>query len=48
MDCSRRFFIEGFGMFSAVTLAGCSLPKSGEKPVVRFGLVTDCHYAEIP
>ena len=22
----------------AVTLAGCSLPKSGEKPVVRFGL----------
>jgi alkaline phosphatase len=48
MECSRRFFIEGFGMFSAVTLAGCSLPKSGEKPVVRFGLVTDCHYAEIP
>ena len=48
MECSRRFFIEGFGMFSAVTLAGCSLPKSGEKPVVRFGMVTDCHYAEIP
>ena len=48
MECSRRFFIEGIGSFSAVTLVGCTLQKTGEKPVVRFGCVTDCHYAEIP
>ncbi len=49
MECSRRFFMEGIGAFTAVTLAGCCTSKGkDEKPLVRFGLVTDCHYAEIP
>lgn len=42
----RRFFVKGVGMMAASTLFGC-VPK-GERPLVRFGLVTDCHYAEIP
>ena len=48
MKCSRRFFIDGFGAFSAVTLIGCGGEEKGEKPLVRFGFVTDCHYADIP
>lgn len=44
--CSRRFFIEGFGAFAAVSLSGCV--RKGESPLVRFGIVTDCHYADIP
>ena len=48
MECSRRFFIDGVGAFTAVVLAGCGREGAGERPVVRFGLVTDCHYAEIP
>ena len=48
MECSRRFFIEGIGAFTAVAVAGCKSPKKGEPPLMRFGLVTDCHYADIP
>ena len=48
MECSRRLFIEGIGAFTAVALAGCKSPKKGELPLMRFGLVTDCHYADIP
>ena len=50
MECSRRIFIDGIGAFTAVALAGCGKQGAGggERPVVRFGLVTDCHYAEIP
>ena len=43
---TRRVFVEGFGSVVATTVFGC-VPK-GEAPLVRFGLVTDCHYAEIP
>ena len=43
---TRRFFLEGVGSLSAVAVFGC-VPK-GERPLVRFGLVTDCHYADIP
>ena len=48
MECSRRLFIEGIGAFTAFTVAGCKSPKKGELPLMRFGLVTDCHYADIP
>ena len=48
MECSRRLFIEGIGAFVAVPLVGCVSGKPGAKPLVRFGFVTDCHYAEIP
>ena len=48
MECSRKLFVEGFGSFAAVALMGCSQKDGGEKPLVRFGFVTDCHYAEIP
>ena len=48
MECSRRLFVEGFGSFTAVALMGCDRQKSGDKPLVRFGMVTDCHYADIP
>ena len=48
MECSRRFFIESIGAFTTVTLVGCKAVKSDESPAVRFGFVTDCHYAEIP
>ena len=47
-SCSRRLFIEGFGTFAAVGLAGCATAQRRERPVVRFGIVTDCHYAKIP
>jgi 3',5'-cyclic AMP phosphodiesterase CpdA len=48
MECSRRLFIEGIGALTAVSVAGCKSPKKGELPLMRFGLVTDCHYADIP
>ena len=47
-SCSRRLFINGFGAFAAVGLAGCATAHRRERPVVRFGIVTDCHYAKIP
>ena len=43
---TRRFFVEGLGSVIVTTVFGC-IPK-GERPFVRFGLVTDCHYADIP
>ena len=40
-------FIEGFGAFTAVTLCGCATGrKASAKPVVRFGMVTDVHFAD--
>lgn len=45
---TRRFFLKCFGAFAAAPLAGCVSGGKGEKPLVRFGLVTDCHYADIP
>ena len=45
METSRRLFIEGLGAFSAVTLCGCAT-KDPRKSAVRFGLVTDIHYAD--
>ncbi len=48
MEYSRRLFIEGIGALATVILAGCKSPKKGELPLMRFGLVTDCHYADIP
>lgn len=44
---TRRVFIEGLGAFSAVSLCGCATGRGGEEPVVRFGAVTDIHYADI-
>lgn len=48
MSCSRspitrRAFIGGAG--AAVTLCAVGAVAKDEKPVVRFGYVTDCHYA---
>lgn len=44
---TRRVFIEGFGAFSAVTLCGCATGRNtSAKPVVRFGMVTDVHFAD--
>jgi 3',5'-cyclic AMP phosphodiesterase CpdA len=48
MECSRRLFIEGIGAFTAISITGCKSPKKDELPLMRFGLVTDCHYADIP
>ena len=42
----RRLFLERFGMVSAMTVWGC-VPVD-ERPLVRFGMVTDCHYADLP
>jgi len=39
---ARRTFIGGL---AALSLAGCKTSRRGEKPVVRFGYITDCHYA---
>ena len=44
-NVSRRIFIEGVGAFAATTLFGA---PSGKKNLVSFGLVTDCHYADLP
>ena len=47
--CSRRIFIKGFGAFATVQLFGCASSNcAGNSPRVRFGIVTDCHYADIP
>ena len=48
MSCSRspitrRAFIGGAG--AAVTLCAVGAVAKDEKPVVRFGYITDCHYA---
>ncbi len=45
---TRRFFLKGLGAFIAAPLAGCACAGRGERPLVRFGLATDCHYADIP
>lgn len=37
-------FIEGAGTFAAAQLFGCATAR--REAVVRFGLVTDCHYAD--
>ena len=42
---NRRIFIEGLGAFSVVSFAGC-VTHIREAPVVRFGAVTDIHYAD--
>lgn len=44
MHIDRREFI--IGAASAVVASGCA--KIGERPVVRFGMVTDLHYATKP
>ena len=44
MHIDRREFIVGAA--SAVVASGCA--KIGERPVVRFGMVTDLHYATKP
>lgn len=47
--CSRRIFVKGFGAFATVQLFGCASSNcAGNSPLVRFGIVTDCHYADIP
>ena len=47
--CSRRIFVKGFGAFATVQLFGCaSSDCAGKRPLVRFGIATDCHYADIP
>ena len=48
MSCSRspitrRAFIGGAG--AAATLCAVGAVAKDEKPVVRFGYITDCHYA---
>ena len=45
-NCSRRFFIKGVGAFITAPIAGCKIFE--DAPLVRFGIVTDCHYADIP
>ena len=42
MALSRRDFI---GSSTAFAVAGCIGIRPSEKPVVRFGFITDCHYA---
>ena len=42
MKVSRREFLEGSAAFA---VAGCVGVKAGERPAVRFGYITDCHYA---
>ena len=39
---TRREFLEGLG--AAGVLAGCTTPGTWN-PIVRFGFITDCHYA---
>ena len=46
MNLSRRCFIGGLGALSAASLGGCLVRGPAERrPLVRFGLVTDVHYA---
>ena len=42
MNLRRRDFLAGATAFAAT---GCIGIKPGESPVVRFGFITDCHYA---
>ncbi len=42
MEFGRRDFLGGAAAFA---LTGCIGVKTGESPVVRFGFITDCHYA---
>ena len=50
MTDRRSFLVSAgaFGTFSAVSLCGCAFKRAGRKPVARFGMVTDIHYADIP
>ena len=41
MKTTRRVFLGGL----ATAAAGCSLPRAGASTAVRFGFITDCHYA---
>ena len=42
MNMTRRQFLESSAAFA---VAGCVGVDPGEEPVVRFGYITDCHYA---
>lgn len=44
---TRRMFLEGLGPFAAVTLCGCATDRTETEPVVRFGMVTDLHFADL-
>ena len=44
MNATRRQFLGSSAAFAA---AGCIGLKPGEDPVVRFGYITDCHFADI-
>ena len=44
MRLSRREFLEASAAFAAT---GCVGVRPGEAPVVRFGFITDCHFAEL-
>ena len=47
MNVSRRFFVRGFGAFSACAVCGCATKAPQRTPVVRFGAVTDVHFADL-
>ena len=48
MKMTRRFFVEGLGTFAAFAVGGCRTKVTPqERPVVRFGMVTDVHFADL-
>ena len=44
----REFLCLGGGLLVATHLGGCRTLLTGDEPLVRFGLVSDLHYAKIP
>ena len=44
---NRRIFIKGLGAYSAVAICGCATESADDTRTVRFGMVTDIHYADL-
>ncbi len=47
-ECSKRHFMQGIGATALATWSGRAFAAPKTAIRVRFGIVTDCHYAEIP
>ena len=46
MNMTRRTFVGGLGTLSALAVCGCRATRPQRIPVVRFGMVTDVHFAD--
>lgn len=48
MKTNRRVFLRGIGGLAVTSVVGgCATTAPGDRPIVRFGLVTDVHFSDV-